>query len=200
MTQASTHLTDQSPPRDPVALFAQRAARFTEVLDRAAGSPGAWEAPTPCEGWSVRDVVEHVISSQRDFLARQELDAGPEPDLADPVAAWRTQHAHVTDVLTADVAGREYDSYFGRTTLGDTLADFYGWDMVVHGSDVARATGQEWSVSEEEAAALHATADGWGDALSSEGVCAPAIEVGEDASPTERLLARLGRDPHWRPA
>ena len=33
----------------------------------------------------------------------------------------------------------------------------------------------------------------------SEGICAPAVPVSEDASPTDRLLARLGRDPHWRP-
>lgn len=98
------------------------------------------------------------------------------------------------------VAEREYDGYFGRTTIGATMADFYGWDLVVHGSDVARATGQQWLISEDEAAALHATADGWGEALYSEGVCAAPVKVAQDASPTDRLLARLGRDPHWRPA
>ena len=82
----------------------------------------------------------------------------------------------------------------------ETMADFYGWDLVVHGSDVARATGQEWSVSDAEAADLHATADGWGPALHSEGVCADAVEVGPDASVTDRLLARLGRDPGWQPS
>ena len=75
-----------------------------------------------------------------------------------------------------------------------------GSRVVVHGSDVARATGQEWSVSDPEAADLHATADGWGAALHSEGVCADAVEVGPDASATDRLLARLGRDPGWRPS
>ena len=39
------------------------------------------------------------------------------------------------------MAAREYDGYFGRTTIAATVADFYGWDLVVHGSDVARATG-----------------------------------------------------------
>jgi uncharacterized protein (TIGR03086 family) len=107
----------------------------------------------------------------------------------------------VAAVLSRDgVAEREYDGYFGRTTIGATMADFYGWDLVVHGSDIARATGQEWSVSDEEAAALHATADGWGDALHSDGVCAEAVPVPEDASASDRLLARLGRDPRWEPA
>ena len=48
--------------------------------------------------------------------------------------------------------------------------------------------------------ALHATADGWGDALHSEGVCGPEVEVQDDASTTDRLLARLGRDPRWEPS
>ena len=98
------------------------------------------------------------------------------------------------------VAEHEYDGYFGRTTIAATMADFYGWDLVVHGSDVARATGQDWSVSEEEAASLHATANGWGHALHSEGVCADPVPVPDDASTTDRLLARLGRDPGWRPS
>ena len=97
------------------------------------------------------------------------------------------------------VAEREYDGYFGRTTIGGTLADFYGWDLVVHGSDVARATGQAWEISDAEASELLATADGWGDALYSEGICADAVPVPDDASATDRMLGRLGRDPRWQP-
>jgi uncharacterized protein (TIGR03086 family) len=178
--------------------FTDRATTFAAILD-AAGQ--RWDAPTPCDGWTVRDVVAHTIGTERDFLARQGLDVGPSPDLADPAAAWRAHAAAVADVLAQDgVAEREYDGYFGRTTIAATMADFYGWDLVVHGSDVARATGQDWSVGEDEAAALHATADGWGDALHSEGVCSAAVPVADDASVTDRLLARLGRDPGWRPA
>lgn len=148
----------------------------------------------------MRDVVAHVIDTQRDFLTRQDLDPGPGPDLTDPVGAWHRHRAGVAEVLAGEgVADRAYDGYFGPTTIGETMADFYGWDLVVHGGDVARATGQPWSVTDEEAAALHATADGWGEALHSEGICSPAVAVPDDASATERLLGRLGRDPRWRP-
>lgn len=175
--------------------FLERADAFTAILDAA---DQRWEAPTPCEGWVVRDVVEHVIETEREFLQRQGLEPGPSPDLADPMSAWRSHAATVADILARDgVAQREYDGYFGRTTIAATMADFYGWDLAVHGSDIARATGQPWSVSEQEAAHLHATADGWGEALHSEGICDDAVPVSDDASPTERLLARLGRDPGW---
>jgi uncharacterized protein (TIGR03086 family) len=148
----------------------------------------------------VRDVVAHAIETERDFLARHGFEVGPAPDLEHPAAAWRSHAALVAQVLEQDgVADGEYDGYFGRTTIGETMADFYGWDLVVHGSDVARASGQDWSISEEEAASLHATADGWGDALYAEGICSGPVPVGDDASAADRLLARLGRDPHWQP-
>lgn len=177
--------------------FAERADAFAAILDRARPQ---WDAPTPCEGWIVRDVVAHVIDTERDFLEQHDLSPGPSPDRSDPEAAWRAHSAAVTEVVGRDgVGGTEYDGYFGRTTIAATLADFYGWDLVVHGSDVARATGQDWSVSDEEAARLHATADGWGEALHSQGICGPAVEVADDASTSDRLLARLGRAPDWRP-
>jgi len=183
---------------DPITRFDQRAADFGDILERAAARA---DAPTPCEGWTVQDVVAHVVATQRDFLAGQELDLPAAPDLGDDLAAgWRAHVAAVSDAVAAEgVAAREYDGFFGRTTIGQTLADFYGWDLVIHGSDVSRATGQSWTVTDEEAAALHATADGWGAALHMEGICAAAIDVPADASTTDRLLARLGRDPGWAP-
>ena len=79
--------------------FSGRADDFAAILDRA---DPQWDAPTPCEGWTVRDVVGHVIDTERDFLERHDLDAGPGPDLDDPVGAWRTHAAHVADVLGRD--------------------------------------------------------------------------------------------------
>ena len=178
--------------------YITRADTFAAIIDSA---DLQWDAPTPCDDWSVRDVVAHAVETQRDFLQRQGFEVGVAPDLIDPAAAWRSHSTSVGEILAVDgVAEREYDGYFGRTTIGATMADFYGWDLVVHGSDIARATGQPWSISEQEADDLHRTADGWGDALYSEGVCGTAIPVAGDASAADRLLARLGRDPAWRPA
>jgi uncharacterized protein (TIGR03086 family) len=177
--------------------FQERASRFTAIVDGAAPQ---WDAATPCEGWAVRDVVAHAVETERDFLAKQGFDL-PAPAGNDPAATWRAHAAAVVEILGRDgVPERHYDGYFGQTTVADTMADFYGWDLVVHGWDVARATGQPWSIDDEEAAQLSATADDWGDALHSEGVCGPELTVPDDASAQDRLLARLGRDPRWRPA
>ena len=170
MTQTTTPGTDHH-----LSLFQQRADRFTRVVDAVDVSGGDLGRALP-----VRRLERP--RRRRSRAPRPSATSSPrrastpvrQPDLADPAAAWRAQRSHVTSVLEADgVAAREYDGYFGRTTIAATVADFYGWDLVVHGSDVARATGQEWSVSDAEAADLHATADGWGEALHSEGVCAP---------------------------
>ncbi|MFT3872316.1 MAG: TIGR03086 family metal-binding protein [Nocardioides sp.] len=181
-----------------IIVFRDRADRFSQIL-RGVGD--RWDAPSPCVGWSVRDVADHVLTTQRDFLAQHDLDLGPVPATDDLVQRWEQHRAAAVAVLEGDgVAEREYDGYFGRTTLGDTIADFYGWDLVIHGWDIARATGQEWELSDAEAASMGRTADGWGPALYSEGVCGPAVAVPEDASAADRLLGRLGRDPQWTPA
>lgn len=181
---------------DTAQRFIERADALAAILD---SSDQQWDAPTPCDGWTVRDVVAHAIDSERDFLTRQGFDPGASPDLADPATAWRDHAKVVAEILgQPGVAEQEYDGHFGRTTIAATMADFYGWDLVIHGSDIARATGQPWSISDSEAASLGATADGWGPALYAEGVCSPAVPVAADASASDRLLARLGRDPEWQ--
>lgn len=182
---------------DSAALFADRADSFATLLDSA---DQYWDAPTPCADWTVRDIVRHAIETEQDFLGRHDLPVTAVDVASDPAAAWQSHAAAVTAVLAQDgVAGRAFDGYFGPTTIGETMADFYGWDLAVHAWDVARATGQEWPVTDVEADALSRTADGWGPALYSEGICAQALEVSADASSRDRLLARLGRDPRWRP-
>ncbi len=180
---------------DTARRFLERAEHYASILD---GADQQWDAPTPCEGWTVRDVVAHTLDTERNFLATRELPLAKAPDHADPALAWRHHAAAVVAVLGQEgVAEHEYDGYFGRTTIAATMADFYGWDLVIHGWDVARATGQPWSLSDDEVASLSATADGWGPALHSDGVCGPEVEVAPSAPAYEKLLARLGRDPHW---
>ena len=175
--------------------FRSRADQFATYVDAASASA---DTPTPCEEWTVRDVVKHTIETERDFLVGLGLEVGERPDATDIATEWRNHADSVSELLARDgVAETTYDGWFGPTTVGATMADFYGWDLVVHGWDVARATGQEWVVSEEDVAWLGSTADGWGDALRSDGICGPEVAVAPDAPARDKLLARLGRDPHW---
>jgi uncharacterized protein (TIGR03086 family) len=155
----------------------------------------AWTADSPCEGWTARDVLRHVVDSQRELLTGHGVDLGDPPDVdADPVRAWAAHAARVRDVLADDaVPALAYDGFFGPTTLGATLEQFYVWDMVVHRWDLARAAGLDAALTDAELDRLEAGADSFGEALYMEGICRPGVQPPADAGRDVRLLARLGR-------
>lgn len=154
-----------------------------------------WDASSPCEGWTGRDVVTHMVETQREMLLGHGVDLGTAPDLeADPVGAWRDHTERVLQAVTDEaLAGRSYDSYFGPTTVGATLEQFYVWDMYVHRWDLARAADLEARLTDDELDRIEQGADGFGDALYMEGICRPSVQAPTSADRATRVLARLGR-------
>jgi uncharacterized protein (TIGR03086 family) len=180
---------------DTATHYRTLAERMATVIEAAA--PARWNDPSPCAGWSATDVVDHVVSTQRDFLTRHDLDPGPARDVAaDPPTAWRAHAEQVTGLLAQPgVAAQRFDGYFGPTTVGDTIAQFYGFDMIVHRWDVARATGITTTFTPDELEQIVASIDGFGEHLYADGVCGPPVDVDASAPRQDRLLARMGRDP-----
>ncbi|MBK8460122.1 MAG: TIGR03086 family protein [Micropruina sp.] len=157
-----------------------------------------WDAPSPCVGWTARDVLDHVVTTQRQFMGQHGLDLGAAPDLVtDPASAWQQHAATVHAALCGGLSEREYDGFFGPTTIGASIDAFYGFDLVVHRWDIARAAGLDTTWSDGEMDFAEAAADGFGEMLHAESVCGPAVPVPADARRQDRLLGRLGRDPHW---
>jgi uncharacterized protein (TIGR03086 family) len=68
-------------------------------------------------------------------------------------------------------------------------------DLVVHGWDLARATGQDEQIEPGEVERVWADVHELGDNIRQPGVCAEAVEIGDDAPMQARLPAYLGRDP-----
>lgn len=184
---------------DDITTIGDRYLDAHEALTGVLDAVGAedWDRPSPCDGWSARDVVGHLIETQRSFLVdRGVLDAAaPTATVAaDPALAWREHVALVRPIVTdAELMASEYDGYFGPTTVGDSLGQFYVFDMIVHRWDVATATGVGTTFDDRELDGIEAGAASWGDALYMEGICAPAVEVAPEADRTERVLAMLGR-------
>lgn len=173
--------------------YTHLADRFSVVVDSL--TPTDWDAPSPCDGWTARDVLDHVMSTQRDFLAQHGIDAGSSiQGKADAARAW---HAHDTRLreLLADpaVADLEYDGVFGRSTVGAAITTFYGFDLIVHRWDLAQSAGQDEVLDAAELDTIEALADGFGEHLYGEGVCKPAVDVPDDADRQTKVLARLGR-------
>lgn len=134
---------------------AAAAARYRSVaagfLARVDGIPaGAWSAPSPCAGWSVRDVVAHAVLVHRRVLAR--LNGGELPGTEPPPtqpgedlrADLRSLVAEVSEAVADPArAGRRVESMIGELVFADLVGTLLCVDTLIHTWDVARATGQD---------------------------------------------------------
>ncbi len=171
-------------------------AKSAAVATLIAGASDAdWSAPSPCEGWDAADVIDHMVSTQRDFLTGQDLDPGSFDAAAEWTEAWSRHTAHVAGLLDdPQVAEHQYNGYFGPTTIGETIAQFYGWDMLVHRWDIAQAMGRDASLSEGDLDEIGTGLEGFDEALYAPGICKPALDVDADAPTLVKVMALLGRD------
>jgi uncharacterized protein (TIGR03086 family) len=166
------------------------------VTDTVAAVPAdGWEAPSPCEGWSARDVVGHLVDTQGLFLGFIDgsVPDGPGVD-DDPLGAWTNASGAVQAALDDPVrATQTYDGFFGTTTFEAAVDRFLVFDLIVHRWDLAKATGGDETVCDEDAELVIAGAAGFGEALHSEGVCGPEVPVPAGADLQTRMLAIVGR-------
>ena len=200
---ADRYKTDWRPPRHDRDMngIAERISRLSDRFESLIANvePGDWANQSPCEEWMARDVVRHVVDVHQMMLRPLDRSLSPAPSVDDdPRGAFRAARADVAAVLEdPTLAMTEYDGQFGRSVVGETIDGFLGFDLVVHGWDLAKATGQAMTIEPNEIARIRAQVDGLGDALRSPGVCKQPIEIPDDASDEDKLLAVLGRDPRW---
>jgi uncharacterized protein (TIGR03086 family) len=161
----------------------------------------AWDAPSPCEEWTARDVAAHVVDVHGMMLKPLDRSLSQAPPAADdPVGAVRAAIEDVQGVLDdPELAGTEYDGYFGPTTVQDTVDRFLGMDLVVHGWDLASAVGIDEQIPADEITRVRADAEALESTMRAPNVVGPALEPPAGATDQDRLLAFLGRDPNWRP-
>ncbi|WP_109471725.1 TIGR03086 family metal-binding protein [Ornithinimicrobium cavernae] len=164
-------------------------------------------APTPCPRYAVGDVLQHLDGLAEAFAmaARKETSPdgpGPSGDAALLPADWRER---IPQRLTALAeAWRDPSAWTGPTAAGGVELDgatagLVALDeLVVHGWDLARGTGQDYAPDEASIAGARAfvalfsgpgTEDMRGDAFG------PELAAPEGATPLEELLAMTGRDP-----
>jgi uncharacterized protein (TIGR03086 family) len=168
------------------------------------------EAATPCPDYTVGDLLEHVHGLAMAFTiaARKgQLEGGargPSGDASRLPADWRTDLPERLDALVE--AWRDPAAWEGVTQIAgfEAPAENVGMtavnELVVHGWDVARATGQTEQVDEaslEPCSAFAAVLTGpHGDQMRQGGFGEPRPVAG-DAPRFERIIAANGRDPQW---
>jgi uncharacterized protein (TIGR03086 family) len=158
-----------------------------------------WDVPSPCDGWTARDVVGHLVEWFPPFLAAGAgvaLPPGP-PVAADPVGAWHALDTGVQALLDDPATARRrfVHDRAGDHALPDAIGQFFVNDVLIHTWDLARATGQDETLDPGEVAAMLDGIEGYDDALRVGGQYGPKVEVAPDAGAQARLLAFLGRRP-----
>ena len=187
-----------------------RADAFEQKV--AAVQPDQWDNPSPCAAWTARDVVGHIVEMHGVMFRPLNRTLSPAPALSDdPLGAFKAARADVEALLhDPALAGAEIDAPMGRMTVEQHVDQVPSVDMVLHGWDLARATGQDDTIDPAEAEALWAGMSAMPpellEQLRTPGAFGPGVEVfgpevtvPEGAPLQHRLLGLIGRDPAWAP-
>jgi uncharacterized protein (TIGR03086 family) len=148
---------------------------------------------TPCADFTVRGVLGHMVGGATVFAAGFRGEPAPEPptgnELEDigPALQELVASMHSPGALERTIAAP-----FGEVP-GETFARFIALDGLVHGWDLATATGQAYDPPAALVVAVEAFARDTLDPLRDGDTFAAAVEPPPDATPIERLVAYTGR-------
>ncbi|MFC9758381.1 TIGR03086 family metal-binding protein [Streptomyces sp. NPDC056921] len=167
------------------------------------------DGPTPCPDYAVRELLAHVAGLSTAFRDAARKDFGPTtdtpPDAALPVLAddWRETLPPLLDELVTawrDPAARQGMTRAGSVDLPGEVALLVALDeLVIHGWDLARSTGQNYEGDEASLHASLAMLTPSDDNPRPESVFGPPVPVPADAPLVDRTIAMSGRRPDWKP-
>ena len=186
-----------------------------EALDRArtefdkrvrAVRPDQWEASTPCEGWTVRDLVHHVVGANRMTVLL--LDGRPADEATmgmvgeavlgdDPVAAF-AESADAQQAAFREPGAEERTCHHPIGDIpGEMLLGFRIADLTLHAWDLARAIGADEELDAELVGVLWERMEPMAGTIGTMGLfgTGPSGDVEADAPLQARLLDLSGRRP-----
>lgn len=168
-------------------------------------TPEQMSSPTPCPKLDVRGLLNHIVGGQHmlaDAADGKRIDpsqSGVMPDVIgdDPAGAYERSSKLVLEAFAQPgVLEKTFDigpGFSGLQALGIALME-----AVVHGWDLAQAIGQDPGIDPAVADMLLAASRGFvtEQFRSPDGnPFGPPVEVDGDATPVDRLVAFLGRQP-----
>jgi uncharacterized protein (TIGR03086 family) len=182
----------------PAAELARLAAAVTDAQ---------LELPTPC-GFPVRTLLSHLLGLCVAFADGAAKVLGPTTTTAPNAAetplppSWRDELPVRLEALVQ--AWRDPAAWTGETTVGGVtmpapmVCVVANNELVLHGWDLARATGQDFSVAPENLdASWQMVANTPEDPAARDGLFGPVVPVPLDAPLLDRVLGGAGRDPGW---
>ena len=160
-----------------------------------------WQAATPDEDWSVRDLVNHIAGEDLwapPLLAGSTIaEVGERFDGdvlgAEPQAAWAAASAEAVRAVEQDGAmGRIVHLSFGDFPGREYTMQLFA-DHLIHAWDLARAIGADERLDAGLVASCATWFDTVEDAYRGAGAIAARPPVPGDADAQTKLLARFGR-------
>jgi uncharacterized protein (TIGR03086 family) len=181
--------------RRAVENFAQKAHQVTD---------DQWNQPTPCTDWDVRGLVNHVVGEEwwvrplAEGMTIEQVGSSFDGDLLgdDPQAAVSAASAECADAMDAHVP----QQVMVHLSFGDTPIDEYAMQMMadhlIHGWDLAAATGRDRTMDPELVDVVTAWFLPQEEAWRAAGAIGPRFDADGDAQ--SDLLAAYGRNPDWQ--
>jgi uncharacterized protein (TIGR03086 family) len=113
-------------------------------------TPDKWDTQSPCELWSGRDVVAHVVAGHRSVIAA--VRGGEPTPLGadeDPTQAWAEASGAIDEIAgDPQTLAEEVDGPAGRMPAGELIGRFVTMDVLVHTWDLARTVGADERLDE----------------------------------------------------
>jgi uncharacterized protein (TIGR03086 family) len=187
---------------DVADLHSRSVAEFLARLDTVGDQ---WSAPTPCSEWDTRTLVNHIVVEDLWTVPLmggstvEEVGDRFDGDMLgdDPVAAVRAAaDAAVTATASAIVAGRTVHLSFGDVPAEEYACQLMA-DHLIHGWDLAAATGGERRLDPELVEALAVWFAEREDAYRASGSIAERPRDEGSSDPQDELLRAFGRLPGW---
>ena len=167
-------------------------------------------APTPCTDTTLGDLLDHVGGLSLAFTAAAAKAVGsgapsppPSADASNLGNDWRTRIPAA--LASLGEAWSDEDAWTGMTQAGGVdlpgeVAGLFALDeLVVHGWDIARASGPPYAPDEREIAPLFEFLQGLvaSGGARQDGLFGPPVAVPAKAPLLDRVLGLTGRDPSW---
>jgi uncharacterized protein (TIGR03086 family) len=162
--------------------------------------------PTPCADWDLRTLLRHFVGTSGAFVRAGQTKA-LDPD--DPWGSnamldernWADQLAGQVEAMSKawSQPGAWTGTVKGAQMPASAVGELALIEVLLHGWDVARATGQSLSVSEQLGAELLRCLTPTLEQGRQFEVYGSEVAVAGDASAFTRALGLSGRDPKWRP-
>ncbi len=177
--------------------------RSTEwTASRIRGATGKLDEQTPCDEWTTRRLIDHLLWGQQMFATGPSggtvaPPSGPPPELVGDDPAGQYEEARKATIHAYSQPGvLEGMLNDGTVPVVQMLAIMFA-DQLVHGWDLAKCTGQDTTMPPDLAAAALQVLDGRipDEARGPGKNFKAAVPVPDDSSDQDKLLAYLGRQP-----